>query len=126
MDKTKYIEEAKSYIAIMKDDIDGTMDLLKESASLRLPLAQKWLELLASDEITITAVEHLAERAFNIESIDKRFGSIGSHLLYYISNWAEEANMKTTKMRSWKEKLHFSDNQFRQENSFAQVSNFVF
>ncbi len=42
----------------MKDDIDG-LDLLKESASLRLPLAQKWLELLASDEITITAVEHL-------------------------------------------------------------------
>jgi hypothetical protein len=87
----------------MKDDIEGAIELLKKSALLRLPLAEKWLELLSSDEITKSEVEHLAEQAFNIESIDKRW--CGSHLFHSIKRWAEEATIRITKMKSWKEKL---------------------
>jgi hypothetical protein len=89
----------------MKDDIEGPLEFNKESASLRLPLTQKWLELLTSDEITKSEVEHLAEQVFDIESIDNQFLWVGSHLFFYISNWAEGVRMRTTKIKSWREEL---------------------
>ena len=89
----------------MNDDIEGSWELYKKKSSLRLPLAQKWLELLISDEIKKSEVEHLAEQVFDIESIDNEFLWVGSHLFNYIRSWAEEAGMKTPKIKSWQEKL---------------------
>ncbi len=109
MDNSKHIEEVKNFIAMLKEDIEIAIGFWGKSASLRLPLAQKWLELLITDEITQSEVENLAEQAFNIENIDKIWGWYGSHLFWYMRNWSEEAKMKSTKIKSWSENLWVLD-----------------
>ena len=49
LNNKKYILEIKDYINTLKKNPYDTDDVLKKSASLRLPLAQQWFEILKSD-----------------------------------------------------------------------------
>ena len=91
MNNSKYIEEIKSYIVTLKKDIEGTQESWKKQVLLRLSLAQTWLELLHSDDISESQFESLAKKVFEIENSEKHIWYLPATLFQCLSgrskNW---------------------------------------
>jgi len=101
MYNSKYIEEIKSYIITLKKDIEGTQESWKKQALLRLPLAQTWLELLHSGDVSESQFESFAKKIFEIENSDEHIWYLPSILFCCLSSWSKETGMLTSKFKNW-------------------------